>query len=205
MSSVKSPFASLAPVDWPAKTLALVNAYPLASQELVTATLEAWNSIFTSSLGGFQIGADFFPAPQTIGLFLHELIPLVLSWKYPGIWRNGRKKGEKDLVYISDQSFSAEIKTSSHPTKIFGNRSYAQQGSTGKRIKDKSGYYLAINFEPFTYTNGEPDPSIRPSVLRIRFGWIDHADWTGQAAATGQQASLSPVVESGKLLVLYQA
>ncbi len=168
------------------------------------AVLEAWDSIFASSFGGFQIGVDIFPKPQAMGLFLHELTPLILTRKYPARWRDGRKKGEKDLIYIPDSTYSTEIKTSSHPTKIFGNRSYAQKGSNNRSVKSKSGYYIAVNFEPFTYTNGEPDAAVHPRIVRIRMGWLDHADWIGQTAASGQQANLSTEVETGKLLTFYQ-
>ena len=103
---------------------------------------------------------------------------------------------EKDLVYIPDPTLSVEIKASSHRTQIFGNRSYAQKTSTAK--KSKSGFYLAVNFEGFTTTRKS---GLR--INRIRFGWIDHEDWSGQKAATGQQARLSPDVERAKLIQLY--
>lgn len=183
------------PSEWAAKTEELIRAYPLKMEDLVTATLEAWERIFTSSIGGFYIGVDIFPKPQVMGFFLHELIPLTLSRKFPGIWREDQKAGEKDLVYLPDPVFSAEIKTSSHPSQIFGNRSYAQEGLSSKKMK--SGYYLAANFEPFTKRG------IQPKIIKIRFGWLDHDDWLGQKAATGQQARLHPDVENYKLLRLY--
>lgn len=131
-----------------------------------------------------------------MAFFLHELIPLELSTRYPGIWRGEENAADKDVVYVPDASYSIEIKTSSHPTQIFGNRSYAQQGAVGK--KSKSGYYLAINFEK----------SIRDSdaarLRRIRFGWLDHSDWQGQTSQTGQQARLSSEVERGKLRLLFE-
>jgi hypothetical protein len=39
----------------------------------------------------------------------------------------------------------------------------------------------------------------------IRFGWLDHSDWMGQKAATGQQARLDPFAEKSKLAILYTA
>lgn len=199
-----SPYEGLPPLDWPARTRELISAYPLSTEDLIEATLNAWASIFQSSLGGFHIGVDIFPKQQVMGFFLHELIPLELSRKYPGLWRPDRRSNEKDLVYMPDPAFSAEIKTSSHPSKIFGNRSYAQESTRGKGKKDKSGYYLAVNCEPFTFTSTrEPVITAMPQIGKIRFGWLDHTDWTGQAAATGQQSSLSSDVENGKLLTLY--
>jgi len=149
--------------------------------------------------------SQLFPKPQIMGFFLHELIPSELGRRFPGVWREDRAKDEKDLVYQPDPAFSAEIKTSSHPSRIFGNRSYAQTGASNRRTKQKSGYYTAVNFEPFVYKpDGQPDTTRRPDILRIRFGWLDHSDWTGQQSQTGQQSTLSSAVENGKLLTLYQ-
>jgi len=39
-----------------------------------------------------------------------------------------------------------------------------------------------------------------PRILNIRFGWLDHEDWMGQKAASGQQSRLSSDVEKLKLL-----
>jgi len=193
--STASPYNGLAPSEWAARTRELIAAYPLSLEDFVRATLEAWESIFESSIGGFYIGKDLFPKPQIMGFFLHELIPLKLAARFPGIWRTDKTADEKDLVYIPDSAFSAEIKTSSHPSQIFGNRSYAQESVKGK--KAKSGYYLAVNFEPFLAT------SARPEVAKIRFGWLDQNDWVGQKAATGQQSRLRPQVESQKLFQIY--
>jgi hypothetical protein len=203
-----SPYDGLQPAEWLAKTRELIAAYPLSPEALVTATLAAWESIFASSIGGFYIGRNIFPKPQVMGFFLHELIPLKLSEMFPGIWREDRRADEKDLVYIPDPAFSAEIKTSSDSSHIYGNRSYAQEGNSSK--KAKSGYYIAINFEPFVLEeqsglDGQPvlREVVQPKVAKIRFGWLDHRDWQGQKAATGQQARLSSDVESYKLLQIY--
>ncbi|MFN9402025.1 MAG: ScaI family restriction endonuclease, partial [Dolichospermum sp.] len=53
----------------------------------------------------------------------------------------------QDVNFDLQHNFSIEIKTSSSPRNIFGNRSYAQKSTTGKTKKSKSGYYLVINFE----------------------------------------------------------
>jgi hypothetical protein len=132
-----------------------------------------------------------------MGFFLHELIPLELSARYPKLWRGDENSSEKDLVCIPSPEFSIEIKTSSHKCRIFGNRSFAQPSVKSK--KNKAGYYLAVNFEPFA--KNRP----RPRIRRIRIGWLDHDDWVGQAAATGQQACLRPESETNKLLVLYES
>lgn len=197
MNSKSSPYQGLSPKQWQQKTQALIRAHPLNTDEAVEIVLKVWDEIMTSAIGSkpFKIGIDLLPKPQIMAFFLHELIPLELALRYPNVWRGDKSPNEKDIVYISNQSYSVEIKTSSHPTQIFGNRSYAQKSTTAK--KNKSGYYLAINFEKFSPTN------TNPKITRIRFGWLDHKDWTGQKAPTGQQAHLSGDVEKYKLLQLY--
>jgi hypothetical protein len=142
---------------------------------------------------GFKIGKDIFPKPQIMGFLLHELIPLELAAKYPKLWREEKTTSDKDIVYIPNDYYSIEVKTSSNPTHIYGNRSYAQAATENK--KAKSGYYLAVNFQKV----------VKGKVARIvliRFGWLDANDWIGQKAATGQQSRLSPDVENNKLLVI---
>ena len=192
-----SPYDNIPPEDWPRVTRELIDAHPLTTKELVDAVRDAWTAIFNSTMGkGARIGTDISPSPQIMGFFLHELIPFELATRYQGVWRTGRTGQEKDIVYVPDSHFSIEVKTSSNPNKIFGNRSYAQEtSSTGK--KAKSGYYLAVNFEKFIGKD-------LPEIVLIRFGWLDSTDWVGQAAATGQQSRLPKNVEDGKLLVIYR-
>ena len=190
-----SPYKGLPKSLWLKKTRELVHEHPLKITEIREVVLSAWNDIFDSKLGpkNFQIGKHIFPKPQIMGFFLHELIPLELASRYPKEWRGEKTAADKDIVYIPDSRFSIEIKTSSHPSQIFGNRSYAQEGSSAGK-KSKSGYYLTVNFGKFG-TFGA-----MPTILRIRFGWIDHSDWIGQAAQSGQQAHLSVDADKFKLL-----
>jgi hypothetical protein len=196
---MRSPYHGVPPDHWPGVTRRLVDAHPLPTDVLVDVVLSSWDSIFASRMGskGFTIGVDIFPKPQIMGFFLHELIPLELGARFPKEWRAERSAGDKDIVYVPDDRFSIELKTSSSSRHIYGNRSYAQESSEGK--KAKSGYYLAVNFEKFATTTS------RPRILMIRFGWLDACDWLGQKAATGQQSRLSPVVEDAKFIVLYSA
>ncbi|MEX0718868.1 MAG: ScaI family restriction endonuclease [Planctomycetaceae bacterium] len=198
----KSPYHELAPEKWQKTTERLLRVYPLSRDEIVAPILDAWESMFESKIGrhGIRIGRDLFPTPQIMGSYLHELIPLEFAARYPGQWRGDETAGEKDLVYIPDDRFSTEIKTSSHKAKIYANRSYAQESATFK--KDKSGYYIAVNFEKFDRTRRTPQ---EPRIRRIRFGWLDHTDWKAQEKPTGQQASLRPESERLKLLVIYEA
>jgi hypothetical protein len=192
---VKSPYHGLRVNAWEKRTRELILDHPLDTAEIYEVVLKVWNDIFNSGIGSkpFKIGQDLFPRPQIMAYFLHELIPLEFARRYPGIWRREETADEKDLVYITDPKYSIEIKTSSSAKSIFGNRSYAQKAENPK--KSKSGYHLAINFQKF-------GSSQKPQIVAVRFGWLDHFDWIGQAAATGQQARLDPGVERYKLLKL---
>ncbi|MGA3213557.1 MAG: ScaI family restriction endonuclease [Terriglobales bacterium] len=193
---VSSPYAGLPQSEWRRKTAELIERHPLKPDVIVAVVLQSWQDIFLSKIGQFSIGKDLFPKPQIMGFFLHELIPLEFEARFPGAWRGDKTGADKDLVYIPDQKYSVEIKTSSHASQIFGNRSYAQDPE-GSGKKSKAGYYLAVNFMKFV-SAGE-----RPGITRIRFGWLDHSDWMGQRAATGQQAHLDSAVEGSKLILLY--
>lgn len=135
-----------------------------------------------------------------MGYFLHELIPLELARRYPEVWRREENGTEKDLVCLLDDCFSIEIKTSSSNRNTYKNRSYTQLSTTGREEKkNKSGYYLVVNFQKF---NQKIQGSQKPQINLVRFGWLDQKDWQGQDAATGQQAKLSPAVERYKWLPL---
>lgn len=193
---VESPYANVPEYKWNEITTQLIDDFPLSMDYLVSVVLEAWDSIFETKIGKDQImiGKDIFPKPQIMGFLLHELIPIIISKSNPE-WHVDKKSSDKDIVYALNPHYSVEIKTSSNSKKIFGNRSYAQEANSSK--KDKSGYYLAINFEKF---NGMR----QPKITLIRFGWIDHQDWIGQKAQSGQQSHLSPAVEKQKLATIYE-
>lgn len=197
MNQLLSPYHDLLVDAWLDKTKELIQSHPLDATEIVEIVLRAWKDIFVSNLGTkqYQIGKDIFPTPQVLGFLLQEFITLELKEKYPEVWRNEVSKIDKDLVYIPNDYFSIEIKSSSQ-RGIYGNRSYAQKADATKVKKSKSGYYLAINFEGFKVSK-------EPNIKRIRFGWLDAEDWRGQAAATGQQSNLSKAVEMHKLITLY--
>lgn len=144
-----SPYEGIARNKWRDVTDALIEDHPLNMQEVVEVVLKVWEDIFLSGIGSkpFKIGVDLFPRPQIMAYFLHELMPLELARRHPDVWRRELTASEKDIVYIPAPSYSIEIKTSSHASKVFGNRSYSQETATNK--KEKSGYYLTINFESF--------------------------------------------------------
>lgn len=193
----RSPYLGKDKAEWKSITTQLIQEHPLNKDSLVEMVQLAWTDIFETSIGrhGLKIGEHIFPKPQVIGALLHELIPAEMSATYPGEWKGEEYAGDKDIVYIPDDFYSIELKTSSNPSRIFGNRSYAQKPSQGKKSKD--GFYMAVNFEKFSKKNSKPD------ILVIRFGWLDHTDWRGQKAESGQQASLSPETYDLKFQTLY--
>ncbi len=192
-----SPYAAADKSAWPKITQKMIDSHPLNQTEIVNFCLAAWDNLFTSSIGrhNLKIGEHIFPKPQVVGALLHELIPAEIVASYPSVWQREKRKDDKDIVYIPDVAFSIELKTSSNPNQIFGNRSYAQASTANKKSKD--GYYLTVNFEKIT------EQVIRPKILKIRFGWLDHTDWIGQTSETGQQARLAPETYDLKMKTLY--
>ena len=195
---MSSPYDGVPVHKWQDVTEALIHAHPLEPDELVDVVLSSWASIFASRFGeqGFGIGKDIFPKPQIMAFLLHELIPLELGSRYKDSWNIDKGKDDKDCVCLTNDLYSFEIKASSHPTNIFGNRSYAQPSFRGSKAKD--GYYLTVNFEKLT-------SNVKlPNIRLIRFGWLDSTDWIGQKAATGQQSRLPREIYDGKLKLIYE-
>lgn len=194
---MKSPYDGYSIEQWPLVTKELIENHPLKPDFLVHVVLSSWDAILKTKIADrISIAHDVKPKPQIMGFFLHEVVAHTIQMHLPSEWRKELTASDKDVVCISNPEYSIEIKTSSNKSKIFGNRSYAQETTSDK--KSKSSYYLAINFEQFNETN------ILPKIRLIRFGWIDHEDWMGQAAASGQQARLSTDVETKKLLTIYR-
>lgn len=193
---MKSPYSSLPKEKWINKTIELVNSHPL-KEEIKDVVLKSWDDIFNSKIGSFSIGNEIFPSPQIISFFLHELVAHSLSLKYPDRYKVGELKNEKDVHDMINPSMGIEIKASSNSTQIFANRSYAQP-SSGSEIKNKNGFYLAINFEKVSRIN--PHPKIK----LIRFGYLEHEDWIAQQSSTGQQARLTPFAYQSKLIEIYR-
>ncbi len=196
----ESPYAGLPEDQWLAVTKRLLREHPLTS-ELADVARTAWDDVFETRIGAqkYRLGIEIQPSPQIMGNFLHELIPLIFRDRYPKMWCRQRSKNDKDLVCLFDPNYSVEIKTSSHSSQIFGNRSYGQSpvGETEHRKKGKSGYYLAINFEKFS------DSGRTPRLIQVRFGWLDHTDWIAQKSPTGQQSRVSPAAYAGKFIKIY--
>jgi len=194
---MSSPYQGKNKSDWQAITLRLIREHPLSEKEIVDVVLISWNQIFDSKIGSFNIGKEIFPSPQIMSFLLHELVALNLKLRHPGVYRVGVEKIDKDVVYEKNPKYSVEIKGSSNPKHIFGNRSYAQPNSKDA-IKKKDGYYITINFEKFV-----KNVKGKLRILLIRFGYLEHTDWIAQAAPTGQQARLGPEVYKTKLKTIY--
>ena len=124
-----TPYNQSDSTDWQKVTDSLVTYHPLDGKEIVTVVLKSWDDIFNSKIGSFNIGKEIFPTPQIMSFLLHELVAHYLSLKYKDIYKVGVTKNEKDIHHLKDESLSVEIKASSHPNQIFGNRSYAQPSS----------------------------------------------------------------------------
>ena len=195
-----SPYENVPVYQWKAVTEELIREYPLKMEDLITAVLNAWDGIFRTKIAGeLQIGVAIFPTPQILGNYLHELIPVELEKMFPDKWSRDIEKNDKDLVYLPDRRFSAEIKTSSNANNIYGNASYGQEDSSNASSKSKDGYYIAVNFEKLK----PGDPSFHPSIRKIRFGWLDHSDWHSQSASSGQAATIPTEVRDNKLKLIY--
>lgn len=193
-----SPYDGHDQSEWLDVTKELVERFPLPPNDLVELVMGAWEDIYSSSFGGadIKIGKDIFLPAQATGVILEKLIAVRLH----GLdkrWRGGEAKTEKDIVFLEDDGFSFEIKTSSSKSGLYGNRSTGHKSEN--RSKHRSGYYLVINYK----LPKEDDPTHH--VGKIRFGWIDDDDWVGQAQATGQQASIGAALARLKLVTIFEA
>lgn len=188
-----SPYAEKPISDWSAVTDRLLEEHPLKPQQILDASLSAWSRLWKTRVGDVELGVPFEdvdPPATVIGYFFEKLVAKELEARLPNAWRGGRGS-EKDLHCIPSPDKSVEMKSSGQlGSKIFGNRSYGQQVENADAAKkDKSGYYITVNFYGKTLT-------------LIRFGWIDASDWKAQSSATGQMAGLGEEVYTHKLRVI---
>ena len=194
-----SPYLDYPEDEWPAITRDLVENFPLSQEEIVKTVLDAWDDFYSSSFGNgnLTIGTDIFLPAQATGVILEKLIASILENKYPDTWKGGYEKTHKDIINLKDDQFSFEIKTSSSPSGLYGNRSTGYRSDNSR--KRRTGYYLVINY----LLPKEEDTNKK--VRKIRFGWIDDDDWVGQKQASGQQASIGAHLAKLKLITLFQA
>ncbi len=193
-----SPYQNQPKEKWLEITKTLLAQNPLEQETFAKIVLEAWDCIFASDICGLRIGKDIFPNPQMLGYFVETLTAHRLAKAFPAVWKHGIAKNEKNIVCLTDDKFSFEMKASSSDGKIYANRSYAQEQSQNAE-KDKNGYYTAINFEKFDDANLHK----RPEITLIRLAYLEHTDWKAQKASTGQQASLPAEIYKYKFVTIY--
>lgn len=188
---MSSPYDGKSVDEWLEVTNSLIQAHPLKPDLILDAAIQSWNRLWSTRVGDESVGfpfADIEPPAIVVGYFFEKLFSKELATRLPGQWRGG-KGSEKDLHCITDESMSVEMKSSGQlGYKIFGNRSYGQKVENEDAAKkDKSGYYITINF------HGQ-------QLTLLRFGWIDASDWQAQKSATGQMAGLGDEVYQFKLI-----
>jgi Nucleotidyltransferase/DNA polymerase involved in DNA repair len=187
-----SPYEGLSIEQWKSKTQELIENHPLHLEVIREIALKSWDILWQTTIGEGELAIPLYsldvPA-MVVGYFFEKLFAKELQKREPQLWRGGVSKEEKDLVYISDQFYSIEIKTSGQlGLKIFGNRSYGQSAENPDLAKkEKSGYYITVNFYDRI-------------INLIRFGWIDHSDWKAQSSESGQAAGLSEKIYTYKLI-----
>jgi len=188
-----SPYDGVEVSRWTDVTRSLLQAHPLKPAIIHDAAQASWERLWSTTVGDAALGfplVELDPPATVVGYFFEKLFAKELATRLPGVWRGG-KGSEKDLHCLSDPTKSVEMKASGQlGYKIYGNRSYGQAIENAEAAKkDKSGYYITINFHGQTLT-------------RLRFGWIDADDWVPQKSPTGQMAGLGDDVYKYKLLTI---
>ena len=190
---MSSPYQATNREEWMRITRELVGNHPLDLATIRDVGVRCWDTLWRTKIGEgtSAISLNSIEVPSTVvGYFFERLFAHELAREFPESWRGGRSKGEKDFVYLVDDAFSVEMKASGQlGTKVFGNRSYGQQGQEGNLVTkvEKSGYYITVNF-------------YRQTLILLRFGWIDFEDWRPQGSETGQSATLPDYVYEHKLV-----
>jgi len=175
----KSPYAGKPFSEWKDVTHNLIKQYPISQGELLEIALVSWSRLWSSEIGG-EIRIDDVDLPATIvGYFFQKLFARELSTRYPDDWEGEVIKSDKDLVHKKNAFFSTEMKASGQMGySLFGNRSYNQQsGNSESSGKDKSGYYITLNY-------------YRKTVTLLRLGWIDQDDWVPQGGSNRSSCNI---------------
>ncbi|MEA9578109.1 ScaI family restriction endonuclease [Xanthomonas nasturtii] len=186
-----SPYAEIPVEGWREVTNRLIEAHPLDRELILETALLCWERLWATTVGtgdtGFKL-TELSPPATVTGYFLEKLFSKELAKRLPGVWVGGTGS-QKDLHCLTDELMSVEMKSSGQlGYKVYGNRSYGQQIENADAAKkDKSGYYITINFSGDVLT-------------LLRFGWIDGDDWQAQRSATGQMAGLGENVYRHKLV-----
>lgn len=185
-----SPYAGVPVSQWEAVTRRLIDAHPLSQDLILDTALLSWRRLWSTVVGG-EAGyhlLNLSPPATVVGYFFEKLFAKELAYRLPRSWIGGAGS-QKDLHCLADENMSVEMKSSGQlGYRIFGNRSYGQEVENADAAKkDKSGYYITINF-------------YRSVITLLRFGWIDGDDWQAQRSPTGQMAGLGDSVYRYKLI-----
>lgn len=193
-----SPYSVCPVEDWAEKTKELIKQHPLKPDVIREVALYSWDILWQTKIGkdATVMNLEEINPPATVvGYFFEKLFAKELQKRYPKEWRGTQSKDEKDIVYTKEPKFSIELKTSGQlGTEIFGNRSSGQKVENEVLAKkEKSGYYITVNFHKTTLT-----------LLRI--GWLEnsseHSDWKSQSSQTGQASSIKDDAYKHKLFTI---
>lgn len=185
----ESPYKDKDKSEWLEITNQLVEEYPLSKEEILDISIICWNKLWTTKVAGIIDLNDVELPATVVGYFFQKLFAHELQSRFNGEWSGEQEKAHKDLVYISNEKYSTEMKSSGQlGYKVFGNRSYCQKSDIPS--KAKAGYYITINFFDKT-------------LNLVSIGWIDKEDWKCQKAESGQAATLSKDTYTYKLIPLY--
>lgn len=166
--------------------------FPIATSEFVPVVLEASRLMLEDTYLGKPM-KDIISKAANKGAFIGQLFPIafneVLARSFAHLFRPEQEQFDKDVVCVSNDRFSFEIKVSTDKEKIVGNLSYASDGG----YKDKHSFYLAVNFDKNTF-----------EVILIRFGWLDIEDWSISSSYNGQGSTVKTLPMRSKMITVYE-
>ena len=170
----------------------IIDSFVITTDDIRDITLESGEYMLNDTLYGDPMVEVIRNAPNS-GSFIGHIFPMafrkIFIPRYPKIFRPEQGPYEKDIVCLIDPSNSFEIKASTSVDDIRGNNSYAW----GELEKDKSSYYLSVNFNPDSYV-----------IDMIRFGWLDIEDWTKTLSGQGQGSTVKVKPRRTKMQKLYE-
>lgn len=179
-----------------------VGSHPLGEEELLSVVFGAWDELVGAiTPTGVNLVSELGIAPRAIGDLLEKLIARGLAELQLGEWHGGEGWHQKDVVCVANDRYSFEIKTSTRPSGLDGNKCYAPAAGARARTptsrKSMCGYYLVVNYE-------DPRKTADPRVRLIRFGWLDREDWVAQGSALGQRSRVPRCDAERQLVTLYE-
>ena len=127
MTVPKSPYSGKPEPKWLAITKRLVDNHPLRVEDIRDAAAMPWKTLWGTTVGesenGVRLSELDVPATVVGYFFARSRLANELGLRFPGQWRKAQSSAEKDLVYLPDQRYSIELKTSGQRgNKIYGNR-----------------------------------------------------------------------------------